>query len=320
MIQITRRQGLLGTGAAALLGGGYVWSCFREAVEKAEQRVSGRSQTIETAFGALEYSVTGSGSPLLMIHGTGGGFDQGIGFGSALQQLGHRVIAPSRFGYLRSVFPVDPSLANQADAFVALLDQLRIDRLPVIGGSAGALSASAFALRHPDRCTALILLVPAANVSGSDPVEMSVLQQKAVRALLNSDFLYWLALVAVPERLIGTLLATNPRLLSTVAPSERKRAFAIVSNMMPIHARTQGMLNDAGQTGHPAKMEFSRLRMPLLVISAEDDRFGTAATARKIAAMVPHAELTILPDGGHIWLGHEEAVAKRMQAFISAGR
>ena len=38
-----------------------------------------------------------------------------------------RVIAPSRFGYLRSDFPVNPSLAEQADALVAagvwLLDE-----------------------------------------------------------------------------------------------------------------------------------------------------------------------------------------------------
>lgn len=60
------------------------------------------------------------------------------------------------------------------------------------------------------------------------------------------------------------------------------------------------MLNDARQSEHPAAMDFSQLRMPVLLISAEDDRFGTAATARKIAAVVPQAELTILPDGGNI--------------------
>lgn len=316
MSRTSRRQWLLGAGAIALLGGGYVSSRFRAAVAAAEQRISGRSQIIETAFGKLEYAVAGSGPSVLMVHGTGGGFDQGLGFGSALQRLGHRIIAPSRFGYLRSDFPVDPSLANQADAFVTLLDKLQIERLPVIGGSAGALSASALALRHPDRCTALILLVPAANVSGSDPVEMSDVQQTAVRALLNSDFLYWSALNTVPEQVIGTLLATDPGLLSKVSSSERKRAFLIASDIMPIHARTKGMLNDAKQAGHPAKVDFSRLGVPLLVISAEDDRFGTAATARKIAATVPRSELTIFPDGGHIWLGHDEAVAKRIHAFI----
>lgn len=76
-----------------------------------------------------------------MIHGTGGGFDQGLRFADALIAHGVRVIAPSRFGYLRSDFPVNPSLAEQADALASLLDNLGIDRIAVIGGSAGALSA-----------------------------------------------------------------------------------------------------------------------------------------------------------------------------------
>ena len=319
-IKTTRRHWLLGAGAIALLSGGYAWSRFQRAVASAEDRVSSKSSLISTPFGVLEYAVAGSGSPILMIHGTGGGFDQGLRFGSALKRRGHRIIAPSRFGYLRSDFPADPSVANQADAFVKLLDHLGIDRLPVIGGSAGALSATAFALQHPQRCTALVLLVPAANVSGSDPVEMTSWQQKAVWVLLNSDFAYWSALEAAPETLISTLLATDPGLLSTVSASERQRAFSILTDMLPIHARAKGMLNDAAQAGHPAKMDFSRLTMPVLVISAEDDRFGTAATARKIAAIVPNSQLTMLPDGGHIWLGHDEAVAKLIHSFVSIRR
>ncbi len=317
MTHPTRRGLLLGVGAGVLLGGGHVWSRFREAVGIAERRLAGRSSTIATRFGTLEYAIAGSGPPLLMIHGTGGGFDQGLRFAAALQRLGHRIIAPSRFGYLRSDFPENPSLANQADAFAALLDDLAIDRLAVAGGSAGALSATAFALRHPDRCSALVLLVPAANVDGTDPVEMSTLQEAAVRTLLTSDFAYWSALNMAPERLIGTLLATDPALLARVSRAERARAFAIMSDIMPIGARAKGMLNDARQAGHPVAMDFSLLRMPVLLISAEDDRFGTAATARKISAAVPHAEMTILPDGGHIWLGHNHEVTQRMHRFLA---
>lgn len=316
MMRPNRRQWLLGAGAAALVGGGYIWSSFRRAIGAAQQRVAGRSSTMTTRFGTLEYAIAGSGPPLLMIHGTGGGFDQGLRFAAALTRLGHRIIAPSRFGYLRSDFPDYPSLASQADGFAALLDHLAIDRLAVAGGSAGALSATAFALRYPDRCSALILLVPAANVDGSDPVEMSAVQEKAVRVLLTSDFAYWSALNTAPENLIGTLLATDPALLAKVSEAERRRAFAILSDMMPIGTRAKGMLNDAHQAGHPATMDFTQLRMPVLLISAEDDRFGTAGTARKIAEVVPQAELTILPDGGHIWLGHDEEVAELMQRFL----
>jgi pimeloyl-ACP methyl ester carboxylesterase len=317
MMRPTRRQWLLGMGAGALIGGGYVWTRFRYEVGVAERRVAGRSSTIATRFGTLEYAIAGSGPPLLMIHGTGGGFDQGLRFAQAVKRLGHRIIAPSRFGYLHSDFPADPSLSNQADAFAAMLDHLTIDRLAVAGGSAGALSATAFALRHPDRCTALILLVPAANVDGSDPVEMSALQETVVRTLLTSDFAYWSAMNAAPEKLIGTLLATDPTLLPKVSPAERIRAFAIVSDIMPISARAKGILNDARQAGHPAAMDFSQLRMPVLLISAADDRFGTAATARKIAAVVPQAEMTILSDGGHIWLGHDDEVAQWIHRFLT---
>ena len=320
MMRPTRRQWLLGVGAGALIGGSYVWSRFRRAVEAADRRVAGRSSTVATPFGTLEYAIAGSGPPLLMIHGTGGGFDQGLRFAAALMRFGYRIIAPSRFGYLRSDFPVDPSLVNQADALAALLDHLAIDHLAVAGGSAGALSATAFALRHPDRCAALVLLVPAANVDGSDPVEMSALQESAVRSLLTSDFAYWSALNAAPEKLIGTLLATDPALLAKVSQAERARAFAILSAIMPIGARAKGMLNDARQAGHPAAMDFSQLRMPVLLISAEDDRFGTAATARKIAAVVRQAEVTIFPDGGHIWLGHDDEVAERMHRFLELPR
>jgi len=163
----------------------------------------------------------------------------------------------------------------------------------------------------------LILLVPAANVDGSDPVEMSGLQEAAVRTLLTSDFVYWSAMNTAPETLIGTLLATDPALLAKVSQAERTRAFAILSDIMPIGARAKGMLNDARQAGHPAPIDFSQLRIPLLLISAEDDRFGTAATARQIAAVVPQAELTVLPDGGHIWLGHNDEVAQRMHRFLA---
>lgn len=316
MMQISRRHWFIGVGAGALLSGGYVGTQFRQAVGGAKRRVAGHSSTMATRFGTLEYAISGFGPPLLMIHGTGGGFDQGLRFAAALERRGHRIIAPSRFGYLRSTFPVDPSLANQADAFAALLDHLAIDRLAVAGGSAGALSATAFALRHPDRCSALVLLVPAANVDGADPVEMNAFQQSVVRTLLTSDFAYWSALNTAPEKLIGTLLATDPALLAKVSQVERARAFTILSDIMPISARAKGMLNDAQQAGHPAAMDFSQLRMPVLLISAEDDRFGTAATARKLTRVVRQAEMIILPDGGHIWLGHDDKVAEQMHRFL----
>ena len=165
----TRRIFLLGMGGLAVAGGSYALGGSQEARAQANTRLFGQSTVIDSSAGALEFAEAGDGPPLMMIHGTGGGFDQGLLFGAALRERGFRIVAPSRFGYLRSAFPDDASPAHQADALVELLDHLRIDRLPVVGGSAGALMAAEFALRHPDRCSHLGLLVPAANLPTATP-------------------------------------------------------------------------------------------------------------------------------------------------------
>jgi 2-hydroxy-6-oxonona-2,4-dienedioate hydrolase len=315
--KVSRRNAIgIVLGGAALLGAGYVSHSYRRAVGASRRRISGISRIIQTRHGQLEYATAGEGRPFLMIHGTGGGYDQGLSFSEGIVRRGHRVIAPSRFGYLRSDFPAAPSSENQADAFVDLLNHLDIDKLPVAGGSAGALSAVQFALRHPDRCAGLILLVPAANVSGRDPVEMSSFQRFMVETLSGSDFLYWAALNTVPDRLVDILLATDPELLISASPDERRRAYRILEELMPISARSRGMINDAQLAGRPARVDFSHIAVPTLIISVEDDRFGTAATARHIARAVPGAKLVIYPTGGHIWLDHDGALADEVGLFL----
>jgi membrane-associated phospholipid phosphatase len=120
--------------AALALAGIAIAIPFRADVRAARDRLEGRSVTIKTPVGQLEYAVAGSGPPLLMIHGTGGGFDQGLLFSEKVAANGVRVIAPSRFGYLRSSFPADHSSEAQADAFVPLLDRLNVRKVVVAGG------------------------------------------------------------------------------------------------------------------------------------------------------------------------------------------
>jgi pimeloyl-ACP methyl ester carboxylesterase len=84
-----------------------------------------------------------------------------LDFGRSLADRGFRIIAMSRFGYLRTPMPLDASPAARADAHACVLDALDIPRAAIAAGSAGAPSAMQFALRHPERCSALVL-VPAA--------------------------------------------------------------------------------------------------------------------------------------------------------------
>lgn len=57
---------------------------------------------LPTRCGPIEYQEAGAGVPLLVVHGSGGGHDQGMAFAGTLDQHGVRVIAMSRFGYWTS--------------------------------------------------------------------------------------------------------------------------------------------------------------------------------------------------------------------------
>lgn len=314
-----RRTLVLGlAGLGALIAGGAAWSAFSSDVRQARALTQRRSTIFQGRFGAMEFAEAGTGSPVLMTHGTGGGFDQGLDMSKPLSEAGWRVIAPSRFGYLGSAFPDDPSSENQADAFVDLLDHLGIERAPIIGGSAGALSAMQFAIRHPDRCSALVAMVPAAYAPGRPPVKPpTALAQAIIDYALKSDFLFWAAMTLNEDAMIGALLATDPALVRRADPSERARVRSILRHILPVSDRTRGLINDGRLAYNPAPMPLEAIRAPTLAVSLEDDRFQTLAAARHIAETVPGAQLIVFPEGGHVWVGHDREVFAEVAQFLS---
>lgn len=311
-----RRTLLLASVAAvAAVGASAAWRGYARDLRQARARLQGRSTVFQSRFGDMEYAEAGEGPPCIMIHGTGGGFDQGLLFARRLI-ASRRIIAPSRFGYLRSAQPGDPSLENQADAVLDLMDHLNIARAPVVGGSAGALTALAFAIRHPERCSALVALVPATYVPGRRSSPPGPLAAAIMQYGLRSDVLFWLGETLARDTMIRTLLATDPALVHRASPEERARVGGILASIQPVSLRADGLANDAAQAGAPPPMELDRIQAPTLAISCEDDRFGTADAARHIAASVPGARLTIYPDGGHVWVGRDAEVWAAIDEFL----
>jgi len=96
-------------GLGLVLGGVAIWAAFDADMRAARAALAGRSQIIETRYGPIEYADVGKGTPLLAIHGAGGGFDQGLDNAFAMIGPGFRLISPSRFGYLRTPVPTDIS-------------------------------------------------------------------------------------------------------------------------------------------------------------------------------------------------------------------
>jgi hypothetical protein len=61
-------------------------------------RIAQGSKVIDTSCGPIEVQEGGAGVPLLAVHSSGGGFDQGMAFAAPLAKQGIRVIASTPGG------------------------------------------------------------------------------------------------------------------------------------------------------------------------------------------------------------------------------
>ena len=276
-----------------------------------------------TRCGPIEVQQAGQGIPLLVVHGSGGGHDQGMAWARPLVQQGVRVIAMSRFGYLRTPRPADASPEAQADAHVCLLDALGITRAAVMGVSAGAPSALQAAIRHPGRVGALVLVVPITykpgTVAASAP-PVSDAKDALLLRLLGSDFLFWTGLHMARGAVIRHLLATPPEQVAAASAAERARVNNLADRILPVSLRAAGLRDDTrlGKSLGPYALE--TIRVPTLVVSARDDGFGTYAGALYTASRIPGAKFVGFDDGGHLLVGHDAQVRTEvLQLLATAG-
>ena len=321
----TRRGGkALMALALALVGVAVItgWLFSRD-MQRARAYAAQGSVLIATSCGPIEYQEAGTGIPLLAVHGSGGGHDQGMAFAGALATQGIRVIAMSRFGYLRTPMPTsaaDATAAAQADAHVCLLDALGIRRAAIMGGSAGAPSAMQMAIRHPERTSALVLLVPLTYkppTQADSAPPMPAWVENMMMRLIGSDFLFWAALHVARDQVIKVVLATPPGLLTTASPRERARVNAMLDHILPVSARAAGLISDtaAGKQLTPSPLQ--SIHLPTLVISARDDRYGTYASAKYTASLIAGAKFIGFDEGGHTWVGHDDEVMAELVKLIN---
>lgn len=305
MRRSTRLAGLALAGLAAAM----VRGSFRRDIDAVQAGV-GRNLVRHTGGApSVEYLEVGKGPPVLVVHGIWGGFDQGIASaGHALDRY-HRIFV-SRFGYLGSEMPPGATVDMQADSYADLLDGLAIPKVAVIAYSAGSPSAIQFAIRHPDRVKALILVSPAAP----GPVDVTLPPRWLAEIAFRSDFLFWLTTrfgFGFLERMMGV-----PK---TLPLRERDRRFVreLGAGILPVSRRYRGALFDTYRSNAAVQeARIEDIEAPVLVVAAKDDPLALFENSRGLARRIRDAELHVVPDGGHLLLGHTRDVDSRIQAFL----
>ncbi|HEV7240724.1 MAG TPA: alpha/beta hydrolase [Thermoanaerobaculia bacterium] len=305
--------GACAAGATAL-----AYAAYRKDLKAARERIETKGQIIDSPHGPIEFAEAGDGTAVLLIHGAGGGFDQGLGLGAAFLGDGYRIVAPSRFGYLGTPLPAYASPEAQADAHLRLLDALQLDSVPVIGVSAGGPSAMQLALRYPERCSALVLVVPmawAAQRAAGD-TRLSPLFLPLLNAVASSDFLFWTAIKIARPAMVKTILGTPVEVYRNATTEERRSVDRMLRTILPISKRVAGTWNDSDVASNLTRYPLEEMRIPTLVISAADDLYDTYESGIHTAEQIRDARFTGFSTGGHLLLGHEAEVRSEITTFL----
>ena len=299
--------------AAAVGAGLSAWTVSKYLRNKNEaiQKLRENSFLLHTALGPIEAAIIGEGPAILVLHGAGGGYDQGLLHSHSMAEQGFKVIAVSRPGYLHTPLETGRTHEEQADACAALLDELGIRSTAIIGISAGGPPSLHFALRHPDRCWGLVLV---SAVNSSRPyIQLPIQEQIAKVGLSTMDFPVWLLMKTSIVPLVGPKVKEQ----ITLSPEIKQRLRKLLVTAFPMSLRADGGVNDLTQIKNMPDFHLGQIDTPTLVIHGDADIPVPFEHGERSAWNIPNAELLQIPGGSHLcYLTHLEKTEPVMLEFL----
>lgn len=288
------------------------------------------SRVVTTSSGPIEYVLQGEGPAVLVFHDAPGGYDQGAALSGFLADEGFQTIVPSRPGYLRTPLATGVTPENQADAAAQLLDSLGIDRVAVLAFGWGGPAGLEFARRFPQRTSALVF-VGAAVGRLNPPLAPAVPFPQAVGEGLTGDIGSWFY-TRLSENDPAKALQAAFSISSTGGPSDREAWTGLVLgdperlalfqalalSLAPIDPRESGLRNDLFQVRAFPDVSLKTIAAPVLLVHGGLDKAIPVAPVEAAKSQLPHSELLLFPDDGHlVFLGRGASVAQnRITAFL----
>lgn len=249
------------------------------------------------------------GKPVLLLTGTGTGRSQAYWFDGAARKAGVRLIVTDRPGYGHSDPHPDLSFLNHADDVRELLDHLGLARVAVAGMSGGGGYAMACGYRMPERIERVVMvcgMVPA-------PPEVYKKMSGAVRTI------FWLTqhMPRVATWMLNSMQggAVDPNSsavqrklkqmpLADRRVLERREMLELCYGAPAQDALRQGMgifVQEMALYAKPLGFELSQVKAPVRVWHGLLDVNVVIDIARYVAASVPGAQLTIVPEAAHLF-------------------
>ena len=248
--------------------------------------ISSLSVSIVTTNGIrIAFSDDGTGQPVVFVHGFPLNRTMWQPQVAALSST-FRIVTVDLRGHGDSDAPLwRYRIDDFVDDILAVLDDLRLPRVSLVGLSMGGYVALALARLYPDRLSGLVLSDTRAQADTPE----------------GRQGRFHLA-QAAHERGAGAVADTMlPKLLSAKTRDSRPDLVAQVRTMIE-HMRLGGIVGDLmAMADRPDSVPLlETLDCPTLVIVGADDQTTPLPDARLMAERIPGARLEIIPEAGHL--------------------
>jgi pimeloyl-ACP methyl ester carboxylesterase len=218
---------------------------------------------VENEGARIWYARYGSGAPVILLHsGLGNSSNWGYQV-PTLVTAGYRVILIDSRGHGRSTRDSRPySYGLMASDVLAVMNELQIQKVHLVGWSDGACTALVLAAKTPDRVAGVFFFGCNMDASGTKEFVFS----PVIGRCLNRHKLDYAALSTTPDQFDSFL-----------------EAVSLMQRTQPDYTM----------------QDLAEIRVPVTIVQAEYDEFIKLEHAEYLAQSIPNADFVLLPGVSH---------------------
>jgi pimeloyl-ACP methyl ester carboxylesterase len=245
----------------------------------------------------IGYEESGSGEPLILIHGGQSDRSQFDLFRPLLGE-GIRAIAYDQRDTRDNVYEGAPpyNFHDHAEDCVNFMTAMGIEKAHVMGTSYGGMIAMMTAIHFPERVQSLILSSTTPSFSMAEPLGAQATDAKRDAAEIQQFSMEHMVTASTVDR--------EARLAETKAAIRPGPPEAVARRM-------------SAARNHDCRDDLDRIKAPTLVLCGEEDPFISTATAAWTADQIKGAKLVLVPEAGHsLTRHHRQAVSPIVREFV----
>ncbi len=257
---------------------------------------------------AWSESGVADGRPVLRVPGTPGSRFSIRAGREPWFERGLRVITTERPGYGASTRLEGRLFAEHSDDTAAILDELGIAALPVYGGSGASPHILDLAARHPDRVTAVTVLVGGAPIEPAEAeqmIDMNALEYRLIREGRFDEV--WTLISETRDAILADPLAGFRAAMASSTAMDRaiiedpewQRGF-VVAITDALGQGPGGWYDESVAMEMPWQIDFGSILTSVTWWHSDADRNAPLTAARRVVDALPNARLHVWSDAGHL--------------------